>query len=192
VVERGPRTQAHSSLADRRGFCCRFSGDPSISGRQRTVEPCSNHVAVVAGLTPGRSESRIAERRVPHEQHSHRPESRFAAASRGGRHVPIHATNQPEPGSLLRSWRRSNRRPNGPASRWPKWFRDTVLREARQRPDGPFEQILAEISASSAHVQEMKLEQKQGVGRHAAAGDCAEAGARRRLWLGPLVKKAGA
>src|ERR1035438_8281822 len=29
-----------------------------------------------------------------------------------------------------------------------EWFRDTVLREARQRPDGPFEQILAEISAS--------------------------------------------
>ena len=42
-----------------------------------------------------------------------------------------------------------------------EWFRDTVLREARQRPDGPFEQIMAEISASSAHVQEMKLEQKQ-------------------------------
>jgi hypothetical protein len=31
-----------------------------------------------------------------------------------------------------------------------EWFRDTVLREARQRPDGPFEQILAEISASRA------------------------------------------
>src|ERR1035437_4393289 len=31
-----------------------------------------------------------------------------------------------------------------------EWIRDTVLREARQRPDGPFEQILAEISASRA------------------------------------------
>jgi AraC-like DNA-binding protein len=30
-----------------------------------------------------------------------------------------------------------------------------------------------------------------GAGGHAAAGDCAEAGARRRFWFGPLVKKLG-
>ena len=30
-----------------------------------------------------------------------------------------------------------------------------------------------------------------GTGRHAAAGDCAAAGARRRFWFEPVVKRLG-
>jgi len=48
-----------------------------------------------------------------------------------------------------------------------------------------------DVSHSSAHVPEKKPRTEAGAGRHAAAGDCAEAGARRRLWLGSLVERLG-
>jgi hypothetical protein len=48
-----------------------------------------------------------------------------------------------------------------------------------------------DVSHSSAHAPEMKLEQKQEQAGHAAAGDRAEAGAELRFWLGSLVKRFG-
>jgi hypothetical protein len=45
-----------------------------------------------------------------------------------------------------------------------EWLRDTILREARPRPDGPFEQILAEISAS--RVLSGQIAQQVSQSRH--------------------------
>ena len=42
-----------------------------------------------------------------------------------------------------------------------EWLRDLALREARQRPDGPFEQILAEISASRVLSGQIAQQVKQ-------------------------------